>query len=219
MAMKEQKKEAIRQQIVRAAEIYSRELAGKTFLYVYGQEYFEVNFMSDRFLHLTGVESNLSAKDFYKKAKSKKLDEKQFYFTQNHSHGTAKKKLPCLERLPELTTTMVCILKELSTVTIKYTLGVTNLEFTLGLTEHIDQNGDKIDDVFLPRTLRVKDDTVAKSADGDIVDFIFMKDASKSTYETLAFEDKGKKVPESVRKLIDPKFYQNESDDESMEEV
>ena len=217
MAMKEQKKEAIRQQIVRAAEIYSRELAGKTFLYVYGQEYFEVNFMSDRFLHLTGVESNLSAKDFYKKAKGKKLDEKQFYFTQNHSHGTAKKK--CMERLPELTTTMVCILKELSTVTIKYTLGVTNLEFTLGLTEHIDQNGDKIDDVFLPRTLRVKDDTVAKSADGDIVDFIFMKDSSKSTYETLAFEDKGKKVPESVRKLIDPKFYQNESDDESMEEV
>ncbi|MBR2286775.1 MAG: hypothetical protein IJ865_00930 [Clostridia bacterium] len=74
MATREEKKEAIRQQIVRAAEIYSRELAGKTFLYVYGQEYFEVSFMTDRFLHLTGVQSKLSAKDFYKKARSKKLD-------------------------------------------------------------------------------------------------------------------------------------------------
>lgn len=33
---------------------------------------------------------------------------------------------------------MVCILKEMQTVTIIYKLSVTNLEFTLGLTENTD---------------------------------------------------------------------------------
>ena len=58
--------------------MYSQNLAGKTYLYVYGNEYFEVSFPIDHFLHLTGVETRLSAKDFYK---------------------NAKKKLPCLKRL------------------------------------------------------------------------------------------------------------------------
>ena len=38
MATKEEKKKAIRQQIVDAAQVYSTSLAGKTFLYVYGEE-------------------------------------------------------------------------------------------------------------------------------------------------------------------------------------
>ena len=41
--------------------MYSSVLVGKNFLYVYGEEYFEVSFPSDRFLHLTGVETTLSA--------------------------------------------------------------------------------------------------------------------------------------------------------------
>ena len=44
---------------------------------------------------------------------------------------------------------MVCILKEMQTVTIIYKLSVTNLEFTLGLTENTDANGNKINDFFL----------------------------------------------------------------------
>ncbi len=50
---------------------------------------------------------------------------------------TEKKKLPCLKRLPELTNEMVCILKDMQTITIAYKISVTNLEFTLGLTENI----------------------------------------------------------------------------------
>ena len=65
MATKADKKNAIRQGIIEAAIVYSQSLAGKTFLYVYGDEYFEVSFPVDHFLHLTGVETRLSAKDFY----------------------------------------------------------------------------------------------------------------------------------------------------------
>ena len=63
-------------------------------------------------------------------------------------YANAKKKLPCLKHLPELTKDMVCILKDMQTVTIKYKLSVTNLEFTLGLTENTDKHGNKINDFF-----------------------------------------------------------------------
>ena len=64
MATKTDKKNAIRQDIIDSAGIYSQSLAGKAFLYVYGDEYFEVSFPVNHFLHLTGVETKLSAKDY-----------------------------------------------------------------------------------------------------------------------------------------------------------
>ncbi len=202
MATKTDKKNAIRQAIV-----YSQNLAGKTFLYVYGDEYFEVSFPIDHFLHLTGVETRLSAKDFYKNAKKSILTNNQFYFDVRHVYANAKKKLPCLKRLPELTNEMVCVLKNMETMTITYKLSVTNLEFTLGLTENIDNTGNKINDLFLPMSLRVKDSSVEKSGDGEIVDFIFSKDASVARYDTLLVEDKSKTIPSCIKHLINDDFY------------
>ncbi len=127
MATKADKKNALRNEIIDAAVIYSQNLAGKTFLYVYGEEFFEVSFPVDHFLHLTGVETNISAKDFYKNAKKGKLTNNQFYFDARHPYANAKKKLPCLKRLPELTNDMVCILKDMQTVTIVYKLKGTDI--------------------------------------------------------------------------------------------
>lgn len=73
MATKADKKNAIRQDIIDSAGIYSQNLAGKAFLYVYGEEFFEVSFPVDHFLHLTGVETKLSAKDFYKNQRRQNL--------------------------------------------------------------------------------------------------------------------------------------------------
>lgn len=207
MATKTDKKNAIRQGIIDSAVIYSSDLAGKTFLYVYGNDFFEVSFPVDHFLHLTGVETELSAKNFYKNAKKGILTNNQFYFSVRHPYANAKKKLPYLKRLPELTNEMVCILKDMQTVTIIYKLSVTNLEFTLGLTENFDKYGKKINDCFLPMTLRVKDSSVEKSTDGDIVDFIFSKEASNGKYCNLIVKDESKNIPDSVRHLIDDSFY------------
>ena len=212
MATKTEKKNAIRQGIIDSAAIYSQNLAGKAFLYVYGDEYFEVSFPVDHFLHLTGVETKLSAKDFYKNAKKGKLTNSQFYFDARHPYANAKKKLPCLKRLPELTNDMVCILKDMQTVTIKYKLSVTNLEFTLGLTENTDDKGKKVNDFFLPMSLRVEDSSVEKSNDGEIVDFIFSKDASMAKYDTLLVEDKHKSIPERIKQLISEDFYNIKTD-------
>lgn len=207
MATKEEKKNIIRQGIIDAAAIYSQNLAGKMFLYVYGDEYFEVAFPIDHFLHLTGVETKLSARDFYKNAKKAKLTSNQFYFNARHPYANAKKKLPCLKRLPELTNDMVCILKDMHTVTLVYKLSVTNLEFTLGLTENSDKQGNKMDDVLLPMSLRVEDSSVEKSNGGDVIDFIFSKEACVIKYDTLLVKDKSKKIPDSVKPLLTENFY------------
>ncbi len=212
MTTKTEKKNAIRQDIIEAAKIYSKNLAGKAFLYVYGEEYFEVSFPVENFLHLTGVETGLSAKNFYKNAKKAKLTDKQFYFDTRHPFAIAKKKLPCLKRLPELTNDMVCILKDMKTVTIVYKISVTNLEFTLGLTENIDNEGNQINDFFLPRSLRVEDTSVERSNDGEVVDFIFAKDASIASYDILLVEDKNKIIPECIKPLISEEFYNKEND-------
>lgn len=165
MAKKTDKKSAIRQEIIDSARVYSQELAGKAFLYVYGDEYIEVAFPTDHFLHLTGVETFLSAKDFYKNAKKGTLTNQQFFFTGNHPYANAKKKLPCLKRLPELTQETVCILKDMHTMTVTYKLSVTNLEFTLGLTENKNN-------FFLPMSLRVEDSSIEKSNGGERAVFI-----------------------------------------------
>lgn len=212
METKTDKKNIIRQDIIDSARIYSQNLAGKFFLYVYGDEYFEVSFPVDHFLHLTGVETKLSAKDFYKNAKKAKLTNKQFYFDTRHPYANAKRKLPCLKRLPELTNDIVCILKDMQTVTIIYKLSITNLEFTLGLTENTNDKGKKINDFFFPMSLRVEDSSVQKSNNAEIVDFIFSKNASMATYDTLLVEDKNKLIPESIKHLISEKFFNIQND-------
>ena len=166
-----------------------------------------MSFPVDHFLHLTGVETRLSAKDFYKNAKRAILTNNQFYFDTRHPYANAKKKLPCLKRLPELTNDTVCILKDMRTLTIVYKLSVTNLEFTLGLTENTDDKGNKINDFFLPMSLRVEDSSVEKSNDGEVVDFIFFRDASVSRYETLLVKDESKNIPNCIKHLIKENFY------------
>ncbi len=202
MATKKEKKEAIRKDIIDAAVVYSEALAGKVFLYVYGKNFLEVAFPADHFLHLTGVETCSTASRFYRDANKSRLTTKQFYFSAKHPYENAKKKLPCLKRLPELTNDVVCILKDMETKTIVYKISLTNLEFTLGLVENIDDKGKKVNDLFLPMSLRVEDTSVERSGDGDIVDFIFVKDASDSKYSSVLVKDATKEIPDTIRHML-----------------
>lgn len=55
------------------------------------KNFFEVSFPVDHFLHLTGVETYLSAKEFYKNAKKGKITNSQFYFDERHLYANAKR--------------------------------------------------------------------------------------------------------------------------------
>ena len=210
MLTKAEKKNIIRQDILDAAIVYSQNLAGRSFLYVYGEEYFELYFPTNRFLHLTGVATYLSGKEFYKNAKNATLTCDQFFFNSEHPYNSARKKLPCLKRAPELTNTIVCVLKDMQTLSITYKLSVTNLEFTLGLVQQTDNNGNAMPNRFIPMTLRVEDSSVNKSGGGEVIDFIFSKDASKAIYDTLTIKDERKEIPESVRMLITKELCESE---------
>lgn len=209
MATKEEKKDRIREQITAASCVYRDNLAGKVFLYVIGEEYFEVIFHTNRFLHLTGVNSKLGAREFYEKAKANKLTVQQFFFDSTHPYHGAKSKLPCLMLLPVLTSSLVCVVKDLRTLTFTYRIGVTNIDFTLGLTENLDFNGNKINDWFLPRTLRVKDRAIEESNDAEFVDFIFSKDASAKEYDVVTYADENKKFPSSIKPLLSNALAKN----------
>ena len=206
MATREEKKETIRNQIIAASHVYRDHLAGRVFLYVTGSECFEVVFQSDRFLHLTGVSTRLSAKDFYEKAKESRLATGQIAFDSRHPYDAARKKLPCLLMLPALTNSLVCVVKDLATFSLTYRLGVTNLDFTIGLTENVDFQGNKINSWFLPRTLRVRDKAIERSSNAEFVDFIFSKDASREKYDTLTYAEPGKSLPPAVLELLIPEL-------------
>lgn len=109
--------------------------------------------------------------------------------------------------LPSLTNNLVCVVKEMTTVTLTYKVGVTNLDFTLGVTENTDLTGAKINDWLSPRTLRVRDKAIENSAGAEFIDFIFVKEASNDKYETVTFADKGKHIPETIEKLLSHDLY------------
>lgn len=208
MQTKGDKKANIRQQIINASRIYSSELAGKVFMYIIGDRCFEVVFRTDSFMHLTGVSSNLAAQKFYENAKHAKLTTEQFDFDSRYPFHTARKKLPCLQRLPILTNSLVCVVDGLKTKTFTYKIGVTDFEFTIGLTENTDYDGKVINGWFVPRTLRVKDNALANSDEAELVDFILTKSATVELYDKISYKDNNKDFPISLARYLSPQLKQ-----------
>lgn len=196
----------IRKQIISAANVYKSNVAGKVFLYVYSGGNFEVAFQTECFKHLTGVDSPLRGKSFYENAKNATLATGQIFFTSKHPLRTAKKKLLCLHQLPQLTNDLVCIVKDMTTLTITYKLGLTNLEFTVGLTENVDCNGNKVNDWYLPRTIRINDKAIENSQTGTFADFIFSKNVTDDAYQTLCYSDPEATLPDDVCPLLSPEL-------------
>lgn len=196
----------LRKQIISAANIYKTNLAGKVFLYVYGETYFEVAYMTECFKHLTGVESQLRGNSFYDNAKNATLSANQIGFSSRHPLKTAKKKIQCLHQLPQLTKDLVCVVKDMHTVTITYKLGITNLEFTVGLTENLTPAGEKVNDWLIPRTLRINDKAIDVAEDAELVDFIFSKKAMEDQYDTVCYAASDAALPECVKPLLTEKL-------------
>lgn len=189
MADLNSEKICIRKQVISAADIYKEELAGRVYLYVYGDSCLEVAYMTECFKHLTGIESNLAGRSFYENAKNGTLSTEQISFSSRHPLKTAKKKLKCLNQLPQLTRNLVCVVQDMYTMTLTYKLGITNLEFTIGLTEFVDRNGHKRNNWFVPRTLRINDKAIDTAKDAEFVSFIFSKKATEEQYDEVCYAD------------------------------
>lgn len=119
--------------IVRSANLYKSNLIGKTFLYCFDGRFLEVVFRASDFLHMTGVETRLSAHSFYVEAVRGHLRANQISFSQRHPYELCEMKVVYLEQLCRLTTSDVLIHEDLTTDTSTYKFGVSDLAFTVCL--------------------------------------------------------------------------------------
>lgn len=85
---KKSDKEKIAKEICKAAKLYKQHLAGRRFVYVFDDRYIEVLYKNVNFKHLTGVECNMSAKDFYKNALKNKLQKDRGRFSVQRANVT-----------------------------------------------------------------------------------------------------------------------------------
>ena len=180
-------KSAILKKIHNAAKNYQRYLAGKTFMYVYEGKSIEVVFKNSSFLHLTGVNTKLRAKEFYKHAKTKNgLKVQEFFFDKNHPYDLAEKKTDHLEDLYRITNMEVLITEDVVTFTAR------------------DKHGKLIDDCLVPYSFRIEQIGNEKFGELYEVDFIFCKQTNESKYEIISY--KGDKemgtIPEEIRMKI-----------------
>lgn len=185
----------LRNGIVSAARNYSRKLTGRAFLYVFGNEYIEVVFLPENFLHLTGVGTNMKAGAFYRAAKRGELSEHQISIDPRNS-DLPKRKIPRLIRLHELTTREVAVLKDLRTATETYSIALSDLEISVGMYKH--------GKTYSPQTMRVRDKAFENSSGGEIVDFIFARQYGETKYTACTFQDPAKEIPATILPLLDP---------------
>ena len=86
-------RKAIVAEINQAAKLYRGFLVGKSFMYVFDDRYIEVIYKAENFKHLTGVDSHLSAKQFFKLASRGKLAASQIDFSNRHPYALCRRKV------------------------------------------------------------------------------------------------------------------------------
>lgn len=176
-------------EISKAAILYKEYLVGKKFLYVFDGRYIEVCYKADSFRHLTGVETNLSAKRFYQYAVKNQLQSAQIYFTDRHPYSLCKKKLKHICEIAVLAGTENFMLEEIQTNTKSYRFGTTNLKFTLCLNKEYDEEGREKSECYIAESLR-DEDCFRKSRAAYEVSHILSKDNTAKKYSSILFMDK-----------------------------
>lgn len=204
---KRQDRIQIAKDICHAASQYKSTLVGRTFLYVFENQYIEVIFLTSSFKHLTGVDSRLSAKDFYKNALRNQLRAEQISFSAAHPYPLCQKKLKHLSDLSDLVFTDTIMLELISTATRTYKFGPTDLNFTVCFSQDPTPNPDpNVVSPYHAYSLR-DDDCFDKSCKAFEVSHVFVKKNDAHQYDTLSFHDpryQHSDLPTEVKNKLHP---------------
>lgn len=206
---KQQDRERIVEEIKLAADLYKRYLVGKRFLYVFEGRYIEVIYKAINFKHLTGVATNLSARQFYGYATKKMLQASQIYFTSKHPYVLCKRKIAHIGEVAVLAGAESFMLEEIITNTKMYKFGTTNLDFTLCLDKEVDDKGNEKGDCYVVESLR-DEDCFVKSKTAYVVTHIFSRANDTKKYTELLYMDGSatmKGLPDDVKSMLSEKFY------------
>ena len=195
--------------IKQAARIYKEHLVGKTFMYVFDGRYIEVLYKAANFKHLTGVDSPLSAKEFYRSAVRRQLQVNQIGFTARHPYKLCCRKLQHLEEVANLAGAESFLLEEITTQTRSYKFGTTDLKFTLCMNKEQDADGNEKGNCYIVESLR-DEDCFQKSKNVFAVSHIFVKPNDAKLYGELLFQDKNASVlSEHVLALMNEELRRN----------
>lgn len=177
----------IRNNIIATAKLYQEYLLDKHFLIVYSGKYVEIQFLSENFLHLTGVGTYLSATRFFDLCVSNQLTVNQFFYNSRYPARISKKKVNNLSRILYLFNSDSIILEEVDTDTQFYEIGITELHFTLCFKNFLESN-----DLYTVCSHRIEGKSaniVEKSKHAYFIDYIFSKPAQNNKYDYMVFSN------------------------------
>ncbi|MDD6770643.1 PBECR4 domain-containing protein [Inconstantimicrobium porci] len=171
-----------------AAIKYKNYFVGNTYMFVYQNQYIEVMFKKSSFLHLTGVSTNISAENFFEHALIRNgLRPQEVLFGQDHPYDLADKKTQYLTDLYKITITDVVIATDIQTMTFKYSIGITNLEFIICLGDDTDLEGRLKSKCKVPYSFRVEEIENNKFNKLYDVTHIFKKKTGEKKYNVLTY--------------------------------
>ena len=198
-------KKAIVKEICKAAKLYKENLVGRKFIYVFDGRNIEVLFKRKNYRHLTGVECNMSAEDFYKNALKNRLSPNQIYFSKDHPYELCKKKIKHLCDISSLATGESFMLEELVTESRAYKFGTTDLQFSLCIDNEYDAQQNVVGDCLIAWSLRDGDE-VSKAKKAYAVTHILAKENTAAKYTEIVFLDKDESIeslPVDVLAMVD----------------
>lgn len=203
-------KKAITVDIIKAAKIYDEFFVGNTFMYVFEGNHIQVTYRSKDFKHLTGVANNDKPTIFFKNARMGKLRHGQIYFDSRHPYNLACKKVSALLNFQSMIKDDLLVLEKITTSTVSYTFGVTDLGFTLCLINPTDRNKNIINkDYYVPQSLRVED-SVSRSKNVYEVNYIFVKKNDARVYSDMIYTDNALRInelPVEIKQRLDKERF------------
>ncbi|MDO4468146.1 MAG: PBECR4 domain-containing protein [Bacillota bacterium] len=208
---KQQDRIKLVKEISKAANLYRTNLVGKQFMYVFDNRYIEVLYKASSFRHLTGVDTYLSAKQYYRYAAKNVLSASQIYFNKNHPYDLAVRKVKHLSNLATMASSENFMLEEITTDTKQYKFGTTDLKFTLCMNKELDDFGNEKGDCYIVESLR-DEDCFSRSKDAYVVTHIFSKPNDVKQYTDLLFMDSSASMTdlsENIKCLLVPELLKN----------
>jgi hypothetical protein len=203
---RERDRKSIINQIEQAADVYRKHLVGKRFMYVFDNRYIEVIYKIQNFRHLTGVDTKLSAKQFYSYAVSNMLTTSQIYFDAVHPYDLCVRKVKHIGEIATLACSKSFMLEEITTNTQSYKFGTTDMNFTLCMNKEKDDQGNEKGDCFVVQSLR-DEDCFSKSNQAYVVTHIFARQNDVKKYTDRLYMDSAasmEDLPECVKDLLEP---------------
>jgi hypothetical protein len=203
---RQDKIDIVRTNIITNVQIYSSQLAGRYYLYIFENQCFEMYYGTDNYLHLTGAGTRLSPSQFYRLAKSGQLQSNQLFFSERFPLPTAMKKSQNLEDLDKFIKEGYFVIKDLVTDTCVYPYAITNIDKSvlIGLKE------EDAAEIYVPKSFRVKGNIFNKTTDENLfeIQYILSKTDIEAKYDTVLYAENPDYaiLEDKIKEKIDNKF-------------